>query len=250
MKSKNPVVEKSSSIVSYAFTKNFGTLYGIFTLNGYDSVFTGKNFLQSNYLMKDMYIEGEMCNMSTTLLSYTNSDNTVLDAIQKQMIETSVKYVLVPEDRLDTLKNILSGCEALSIVRFVPWYRNLILVEIDGVNAICMDSQRHKIPLVTQMNQLNFTVQYPEPEEITISMTYCPNYIVKLTAFDGTQQNVKVNENDSGYVTFQVPAGNYTAVLTYRNRVMDKAVILAGCTLLLTILAIPFIFRKRHISNG
>ena len=58
--SNNPV-EYSSKICFYGFTKNICTEYGLFSLNGYDNIFSKKGFDQSNAIMKDISTEGMMC---------------------------------------------------------------------------------------------------------------------------------------------------------------------------------------------
>ena len=55
--SNNPV-EYSSKICFYGFTKNICTEYGLFSLNGYDNIFSKKGFDQSNAIMKDISTEG------------------------------------------------------------------------------------------------------------------------------------------------------------------------------------------------
>ena len=66
----NDSIEYSLKISFYGFTKNISTEYGLFSLNGYDNIFSKKGFDQSNAIMSSITDEGMMCNMVASPLSY------------------------------------------------------------------------------------------------------------------------------------------------------------------------------------
>lgn len=245
-------IEISSQICTYGLTKNYCTVYGVFSLAGYDNIFTTKGFEQSDMLLSSINIEGMMCNMvanPTMYRGYMESKDKI-KMFETQMIENGVKYVLLPKNDAevtDIFNELIDTCEQLKIIRTVPWSHNYVLTELGGVKPICSYDNTEKLPLETSLDVLRFQTDFTETKTVTISMTYDPHYIMRLTDSKGTVSELQLKESASGYVTAEIPAGTYSVKFYYENFVMDLAVILAIVTLLLTAVAI-FVTAKQPIE--
>lgn len=245
-------IEISSQICTYGLTKNYCTVYGVFSLAGYDNIFTTKGFEQSDMLLSSINIEGMMCNMvaNTTMYRGYMESKDKIKVFETQMIENGVKYVLLPKNDAevtDIFNELIDTCEQLKIIRTVPWSHDYVLTELDGVKPICSYDNMEKLPLETSLDVLRFQTDFTETKTVTISMTYDPHYIMRLTDSKGTVSELQLKESSSGYVTAEIPAGKYSVKFYYENFVMDLAVILALVTLLLTAVAI-FVTAKQPIE--
>lgn len=233
-------IEISSKICIYALTKNLDTFYGVFSIGGYDNIFAYKNFHQSDQLMKDMYLEGMMTNMSLQLndLVYKLKKKN-LDIFQKQMINNSIKYIIIDNSSTQVFYDIIAGCDKLSINRTIPWYRDYVLVEINGVLPICSYESNEETSLSSFLDKLCFTSNSAIEQQVNISMTFNNNYILKITNTDNNStQFIPITESHEGYICATIPAGNYYVELIYQNRQMDMAVIFSLVTVILSALSV------------
>ena len=122
-------------------------------------------------------------------------------------------------------------------------------MELDGVNPICSYGGSEELPLETSLDELSFHTDFSNPETVTISMTYNPHYIIRLTDTNGNVTEIKPTESKSGYNEAEIPAGSYDVEFTYKNNVMDAAVILAIITILLTAAAITTVSISKKDSD-
>ena len=237
--------EVSSKICTYGMTKNLSTFYGTYSIAGYDNVFSEKSFRQTDQLMNDMYREGMMTNASfqlDNLLSEKASSD--LSEFQEQMINNSIKYVVVDESCMPKLIGVIEGCPELSIKKSNPWFGNYILVELDGVLPICTDTSFRRIPVESSLDSLLFRTDYDTECEVMISMTYDDHYMMEITGTDGSVKTTPVSETADGYLKATVPAGRQVVRLVYKNAIMDMAVILAIITSVLAVISIVVLSRK------
>lgn len=244
--SNNPV-EYSSKICFYGFTKNICTEYGLFSLNGYDNIFSKKGFDQSNAIMKDISTEGMMCNMVASPLSYLQymKEPEWINKFEDQMISNGVKYVLVDKNSpkaIEAFTKVIEKCPKLTISTVRDWTRGMELIEIDGVSPICSYGDNIEIPIKADLDTLNFDADFAKDTEIVVSMTYVDNYKLTLYQDGRSVGDAKLTETSDGYISAVIPKGNYTVQLSYENKGMDITVLIAIFTTIITSEATIYLF--------
>ncbi len=241
-------MNKSSSICAYGLTKNYCTLYGLFSLGGYDNTFSAEGFEQSNAILQDVIYEGmfsNMMNSAVTNIDNMRNDKAYFDKFEEQMINNGVKYVLVTSDDLylvDEFTALLNDMNSrIKVVRTVSWLEGMQLIELDGVRPVCSYGNMEELPLDTLLDELSFHTDFEVSTPVTVAMTYEPHYKAYITDRDGNTSEISISGDKDGYVTFDVPAGNYDISLKYENKIMDLAVFEAALTILFTLIAVPVI---------
>lgn len=244
--SNNPV-EYSSKICFYGFTKNICTEYGLFSLNGYDNIFSKKGFDQSNAIMSSITDEGMMCNMVASPLSYLQymKDPEWINKFEDQMISNGVKYVLVDKNSpkaIEAFTQVIEKCPKLTISTVRDWTRGMELIEIDGVFPICSYGDNIEIPIKADLDTLNFDADFAKDTEIVVSMTYVDNYKLTLYQDGRSVGDAELSETSDGYISAVIPKGNYTVQLSYENKGMDITVLIAIFTTIITSVATIYLF--------
>lgn len=251
--SNNPV-EYSSKICFYGFTKNICTEYGLFSLNGYDNIFSKKGFDQSNAIMKDISTEGMMCNMVASPLSYLQymKDPEWINKFEDQMISNGVKYVLVDKNSpkaIEAFTQVIEKCPKLTISTVRDWTRGMELIEIDGVSPICSYGDNIEIPIKADLDTLNFDTDFAKDTEIVVSMTYVDNYKLTLYQDGRSVGDAELSETSDGYISAVIPKGNYTVQLSYENKEMDITVLIAIFTTIITSAATIYLFLDKRTKT-
>lgn len=248
--SNNPV-EYSSKICFYGFTKNICTEYGLFSLNGYDNIFSKKGFDQSNAIMKDISTEGMMCNMVVSPLSYLQymKDPEWINKFEDQMISNGVKYVLVDKNSpkaIEAFTQVIEKCPKLMISTVRDWTHGMELIEIDGVSPICSYGDNIEIPIKADLDTLNFDTDFAKDIEIVVSMTYVDNYKLTLYQDGRSVGDAELSETSDGYISAVIPKGNYTVQLSYENKEMDITVLIAIFTTIITLAGVLYLFLDKN----
>lgn len=248
--SNNPV-EYSSKICFYGFTKNICTEYGLFSLNGYDNIFSKKGFDQSNAIMKDISTEGMMCNMVVSPLSYLQymKDPEWINKFEDQMISNGVKYVLVDKNSpkaIEAFTQVIEKCPKLTISTVRDWTHGMELIEIDGVSPICSYGDNIEIPIKADLDTLNFDTDFAKDTEIVVSMTYVDNYKLTLYQDGRSVGDAELSETSDGYISAVIPKGNYTVQLSYENKEMDITVLIAIFTTIITLAGVLYLFLDKN----
>lgn len=239
--------EYSSKICFYGFTKNISTEYGLFSLNGYDNIFSKKGFDQSNAIMSSITDEGMMCNMVASPLSYLQymKDPEWINKFEDQMISNGVKYVLVDKNSpkaIEAFTQVIEKCPKLTISTVRDWTRGMELIEIDGVSPICSYGDNIEIPIKADLDTLNFDADFAKDTEIVVSMTYVDNYKLTLYQDGRSVGDAELSETSDGYISAVIPKGNYTVQLSYENKEMDITVLIAIFTTIITSVATIYLF--------
>lgn len=248
--SNNPV-EYSSKICFYGFTKNICTEYGLFSLNGYDNIFSKKGFDQSNAIMKDISTEGMMCNMVASPLSYLQymKDPEWINKFEDQMISNGVKYVLVDKNSpkaIEAFTKVIEKCPKLTISTVRDWTHGMELIEIDGVSPICSYGDNIEIPIKADLDTLNFDTDFAKDTEIVVSMTYVDNYKLTLYQDGRSVGDAELSETSDGYISAVIPKGNYTVQLSYENKEMDITVLIAIFTTIITLVGVLYLLLDKN----
>ena len=227
--------------------KNISTEYGLFSLNGYDNIFSKKGFDQSNAIMSSITDEGMMCNMVASPLSYLQymKDPEWINKFEDQMISNGVKYVLVDKNSpkaIEAFTQVIEKCPKLTISSVHDWTRGMELIEIDGVSPICSYGDNIEIPIKADLDTLNFDADFAKDTEIVVSMTYVDNYKLTLYQDGRSVGDAKLSETSDGYISAVIPKGNYTVQLSYENKEMDITVLIAIFTTIITSAATIYLF--------
>lgn len=243
----NNPIEYSSKICFYGFTKNISTEYGLFSLNGYDNIFSKKGFDQSNAIMSSITDEGMMCNMVASPLSYLQymKDPEWINKFEDQMISNGVKYVLVDKNSpkaIEAFTKVIEKCPKLTISSVHDWTHGMKLMEIDGVSPICSYGDNIEIPIKADLDTLNFDTDFAKDTEIVVSMTYVDNYKLTLYQDGRSVGDAELSETSDGYISAVIPKGNYTVQLSYENKGMDITVLIAIFTTIITSAATIYLF--------
>lgn len=252
----NNPIEYSSKICFYGFTKNISTEYGLFSLNGYDNIFSKKGFDQSNAIMSSITDEGMMCNMVASPLSYLQymKDPEWINKFEDQMISNGVKYVLVDKNSpkaIEAFTQVIEKCPKLTISSVHDWTHGMKLMEIDGVSPICSYGDNIEIPIKADLDTLNFDTDFAKDTEIVVSMTYVDNYKLTLYQDGRSVGDAELSETSDGYISAVIPKGNYTVQLSYENKEMDITVLIAIFTTIITSAATIYLFLdKSHKTIG
>ena len=243
----NDSIEYSLKISFYGFTKNISTEYGLFSLNGYDNIFSKKGFDQSNAIMSSITDEGMMCNMVASPLSYLQymKDPERINKFEDQMISNGVKYVLVDKNSpkaIEAFTQVIEKCPKLTISSVHDWTHGMKLMEIDGVSPICSYGDNIEIPIKADLDTLNFDTDFANDTEIVVSMTYVDNYKLTLYQDGKSVGDAELSETSDGYISAVIPKGNYTVQLSYENKEMDITVLIAIFTTIITSVATIYLF--------
>ena len=243
----NDSIEYSLKISFYGFTKNISTEYGLFSLNGYDNIFSKKGFDQSNAIMSSITDEGMMCNMVASPLSYLQymKDPEWINKFEDQMISNGVKYVLVDKNSpkaIEAFTQVIEKCPKLTISSVHDWTHGMKLMEIDGVSPICSYGDNIEIPIKADLDTLNFDTDFANDTEIVVSMTYVDNYKLTLYQDGKSVGDAELSETSDGYISAVIPKGNYTVQLSYENKEMDITVLIAIFTTIITSVATIYLF--------
>lgn len=247
----NDSIEYSLKISFYGFTKNICTEYGLFSLNGYDNIFSKKGFDQSNAIMKDISTEGMMCNMVASPLSYLQymKDPEWINKFEDQMISNGVKYVLVDKNSpkaIEAFTQVIEKCPKLTISTVRDWTHGMELIEIDGVSPICSYGDNIEIPIKADLDTLNFDTDFAKDTEIVVSMTYVDNYKLTLYQDGRSVGDAELSETSDGYISAVIPKGNYTVQLSYENKEMDITVLIAIFTTIITLAGVLYLFLEKN----
>ncbi|WP_337790362.1 hypothetical protein, partial [Ruminococcus bicirculans (ex Wegman et al. 2014)] len=247
----NDSIEYSLKISFYGFTKNICTEYGLFSLNGYDNIFSKKGFDQSNAIMKDISTEGMMCNMVASPLSYLQymKDPEWINKFEDQMISNGVKYVLVDKNSpkaIEAFTQVIEKCPKLTISTVRDWTHGMELIEIDGVSPICSYGDNIEIPIKADLDTLNFDTDFAKDTEIVVSMTYVDNYKLTLYQDGRSVGDAELSETSDGYISAVIPKGNYTVQLSYENKEMDITVLIAIFTTIITLVGVLYLFLGKN----
>lgn len=244
-------IEYSLKISFYGFTKNICTEYGLFSLNGYDNIFSKKGFDQSNAIMKDISTEGMMCNMVASPLSYLQymKDPEWINKFEDQMISNGVKFVLVDKNSpkaIEAFTQVIEKCPKLTISTVRDWTHGMELIEIDGVSPICSYGDNIEIPIKADLDTLNFDTDFAKDTEIVVSMTYVDNYKLTLYQDGRSVGDAELSETSDGYISAVIPKGNYTVQLSYENKEMDITVLIAIFTTIITLAGVLYLFLDKN----
>ena len=246
-------VDYSSHISEYTFTKNFATKYRLYSINGYDNIFSIKGFDATDHIMADMYFEAMYNNTITKpgeMAAEVIDDKAYIGEFEKQWIESGIRYLLVPHEgkNSDAFLKIFDKCSQLAVTSREEWLYDYDIVEISGTRPICSYDGDKKLDMDSRMDSISFDTDFASPTAVDISMTYDPGYRMSLTdKTTGQISDVELSADDMGYTNVTIPAGSYTAKLYYKNNMMTVTLVVSIITVILSVGAVIYVYRKYEV---
>lgn len=217
-------------------TKNFPTALGMFSLSGYEIATEKERLEEFDTIYSDWEFYAKYANADTMNNLYLNLIE-YPDEVQRQLIDNSVRYLLLDKTELrdniiaqnhqgkhmerDLRPEIIAALKELPGIRVVAvkeFNEHYDLVEIDGVNSLCMDDSGERVPLQDpDMQTVTFEAQ--KAGEYTLSFSYDSHLQAFLTEKDGTKRPLSIvqTENDNILISTQGGCGEVT--LTYHDPV-------------------------------
>lgn len=247
---------KATSIITacifeapYKYTKNYATANGIFSLGGYDNIFTTESFNQSNEIMSETFNEGNMCNAVCDFDRFNKISESEHKRLrfEDQMIENGVKYVLFTKSDTEfiaSFERLIDLCPRLSITDRFDGLEDVLIIALEGMKPICSDTaDNSRISISPKLSELTFNAD-GTAKTVKISLTFDSGYHMTLNGND-----IPLFRTDDGYITADIPAEEGEARLYYENRVMDVTMLTACVTTALSAaLVLVCLLRKKAVS--
>lgn len=222
--------------LSENLSKNFSTAIGAFSLSGYE-IATEKKRLETFdaiYSEKDFFAK---YGNADTLQNFWQNLTKNPEKVQRQLIDNSVRYLLLDKTELEDNQRAkenpaafaaedyredvilaLHQLPAIRIVRTEEFNAHYDLVEIEGINSLCMDSAGNKIPL-TDLNMETVIFNAQTAGEYTLSFGWDRHLEAFLTEQDGTEYSLSIEEMENGNILISTQGRCGKVTLTYHDPV-------------------------------
>lgn len=198
-------------------TRNFPTAVGIFSLAGYE-IATPHNRLKAfDAVYSDTDFYAKYAN-ADTLDNLCHNLWEQPETVQRQLKENSVRYLLLDRTTLadnrlaregggiffenDRREDVIAALKALPDVRVervCSFNDSYDLVELAGVDSLCMDRAGQPVPL-TDENMQTLTFAGEAAREYILSFAWDRHLKAFVTEADGTQKPLAVEETENGNI--------------------------------------------------
>lgn len=228
-------------------TKNFATSVGAFSLSGYEIAAEEKRLEEFDAIYTDTDFFAKYANADTMKNLYLNL-TLEPDSVQRQLIDNGVRYLLLDKTELrdniiaqtlsgahldqDLRNEVIESLQKLSEIRVADvreFNEHYDLVELDGVNSLCMNEKGDKVPL-TDVNMQTVTFTAQTAGDYTLSFAYDKHLAAAIAEPDGSAfvlpLTVKQTENDNILISTEGRCGEVT--LTYRDPVCTMGFVWEG----------------------
>lgn len=199
-------------------TRNFPTAVGIFSLAGYE-IATPESRLEmfdAVYSDTDFYTKYANADTQENLAGNLGKKP---ETVQRQLIENGVRYLLLDKsvlannkmaqrknnflfERWDQREDVIAALRTLPdirVERVCAFNDHYDLVELAGVDSLCMDSAGQRIPLTDEnMQTLSFTAQ--AAQDYMLSFAWDRHLEASVTEADGTVRALPVEKTANGNI--------------------------------------------------
>lgn len=234
-------------------SRNYPTALGVFSLSGYEIATEDERLEEFDKIYSEKDFFAKYANADSLKNLYMNLE-TEPDKVQRQLIDNSVRYLLLDKTALKDNSMVLTRKDAylekdyreevITSLRRLPEIQvigvrelneHYDLVEIDGVNSLCMDSAGNMVPL-RDLNMQTVSFQAQQEEKYTLSLAYDKYLTAFLKEEDGKKQLLSIErmENDNILISTKDACGE--VILTYRNPVCIAGFIWEGIVSILFVL--------------
>lgn len=239
--------------ISHNLTKNFATSVGAFSLAGYEIATPQSRLKQFDAIFSETDFFTQYANADTQ----GNFSRNLLEEpekVEKQLIENGVRYLLLDKttfeenrlaqekagdigffDRKDRREEVIAALQNLPdlrVERVVSFHERYDLVELTGVNSLCMDEAGGMVPLTDEnMQTLSFTAK--EAGDYILSFAWDSRLKAFATEADGEVKPLVVEETENGNIRIRTTGSAEKVTLTRYDPLCTAGFIWEGVTTLL-----------------
>ncbi len=268
-----PGVNDECFDISRNLTKNFATSVGTFSLAGYEIAMPESRLQMFDAIFSETDFFTQYANADTQENFNRNLTNQP-QTVQGQLIENGVRYLLLdkttfaenrlaqekadfigPTDQKERREEVIAALRTLPkirVERVVPFNEHYDLVELAGVNSLCMDEAGNMVPLTDEtMQTLSFEAK--EAGDYILAFAWDSHLEAFVTQADGTVRLLSVEKTENGNIRISMnekAGGRIT--LTWHDPLCTVGFIWEGVTALAFIgllIALAFIGKKCYSDS-
>lgn len=220
--------------ISNNLTKNFATGIEAFSLAGYEIATPVKRLKEFDAI----YSQNEFFTVYADADTMENLYFSLLDQpkrIQNQLIDNSVRYLLVErndseqnlmvmnrgrqvvnKDYEEDIIEVIENMSEINVERVSRLNQNYDLIELSGVNSLCMNARKERVPLSDEnMQTLSFEAE--EPGIYYLAFSYDSHLKAYLEKKDGTKEKLAVEDAGNGTIAIDTNSKSGKVIVTYED---------------------------------
>ena len=220
--------------ISNNLTKNFATGIEAFSLAGYE-IATPVKWLKE---FDAIYSQNEFFTVYADADTMENLYFSLLDQpkrIQNQLIDNSVRYLLVErndseqnlmvmnrgrqivnKDYEEDIIEVIENMSEINVERVSRLNQNYDLIELSGVNSLCMNARKERVPLSDEnMQTLSFEAE--EAGVYYLAFSYDSHLRAYLERKDGTKEKLAVEDAGNGTIAIDTNNMSGKVIVTYED---------------------------------
>ena len=220
--------------ISNNLTKNFATGIEAFSLAGYEIATPVKRLKEFDAI----YSQNEFFTVYADADTMENLYFSLLDQpkrIQNQLIDNSVRYLLVErndseqnlmvmnrgrqivnKDYEEDIIEVIENMSEINVERVSRLNQNYDLIELSGVNSLCMNARKERVPLSDEnMQTLSFEAE--EAGVYYLAFSYDSHLRAYLEKKDGTKEKLAVEDAGNGRIAIDTNNMSGKVIVTYED---------------------------------
>ncbi len=265
-----PGVNDECFDLSRNMTRNFPTAIGAFSLAGYEVTAEKSRLKMFDAVYTDTDFYAAFTN-AETLERFNISLQQKPEKVEKQLIENSVRYLLLDktaladnrmaqekkeflsdwQDRREDVIAALRTLPGIHVERVCAFNDRYDLVEIVGVESLCMDGAGNRVPL-TDENMQTLSFDGEAGQNYILSFAWDRYLKAFVTEADGMVRTLPVEKTENGNVRLSTAgSAGGRVTLTWHDPLCTAGFVWEGLTALafLSLLAALAFYGKKCYSN-
>lgn len=248
-------IDTSSAECIQKITKNMATSFGVFSLGGYDSAFSYDSYRQSDFIYEDIVQNNMYTNavngqeyfahcikMVEENQSSQSIYNFYVKKLESQWRQSAIKYILADKDMVEIILEMFRYFPNVSAVDEKPFFGNTVLIELEGVDSLCIDDMGKKVEMSADLAELSVAVK-GKTTVLRFSFVFDPHYRVVFVGETGEKRVLAAEKTEEGYVEIDVgDCGAGEVRLEYDSILCDADVILAATVGILSMFILVLLF--------
>lgn len=231
-------------------TRNFATAAGIFSLAGYEIATEESRLEMFDAVYSDTDFYTRYANADSLDNFYLNLLQEP-EKVQRQLIDNSVRYLLLDKTALadnrlaqkradsrfkkDQREDVIAALQVLPdirVERVCPFNEYYDLVELSGVNSLCVDEAGHMVPLTDEnMQTLSFDAQ--AEQDYTLSFAWDSHLEAFLIEADGIVTPLPVEETENGNIRISTTQSAGRVTIAWHDPLCTAGFVWEGATMIL-----------------
>lgn len=220
--------------ISNNLTRNFATGIGAFSLAGYEIATPVKRLMEFDAIYSQNEFFTVFADADTMKHLYFSLQEQP-KRIQNQLIDNGVRYLLVErsdseqnlmvmnrggqaviqdyeEDIIEAIKNM----SEINVERVSRLNQNYDLIELSGVNSLCMNARKERVPLSDEnMQTLSFEAE--EAGVYYLAFSYDSHLRAYLEKKNGTKEKLAVEDAGNGRIAIDTNNMSGKVIVTYED---------------------------------